>query len=207
MTARQRGTAGRWPARLSWTRLSWTLQDRGNLLRRPVDRKEGRVIAGLLVIFLITSPLVALLSAHLSYAASARQMHAQRSWREVTATLVQNATDSATTTGGAWAPVAEARWTAPDGHQRLGAIAVDGSARAGQHITMWVDGAGQPTMSPVPRIGAVLSAVTVGLAMPAFLALLLILAGWIVRLTLNRRRLADWESEWNAVEPRWRSPR
>jgi len=28
-----------------------------------------------------------------------------------------------------------------------------------------------------------------------------------VRLVLNRRRLADWENEWNAVEPRWRSPR
>ena len=65
----------------------------------------------------------------------------------------------------------------------------------------------QPIMSPMPRIGAVLSAVTVGLAMPGFLALLLILAGWLVRLALNRRRLADWESEWNTVEPRWRSPR
>jgi hypothetical protein len=43
--------------------------------------------------------------------------------------------------------------------------------------------------------------------MPGFLALLLILAGWLVRLALNRRRRADWESEWNTVEPRWRSPR
>jgi hypothetical protein len=62
-------------------------------------------------------------------------------------------------------------------------------------------------MSPIPKIGAVLSAATIGLAAPSFLALLLILAGWIVRLALNRRRLADWESEWNTVEPRWRSPR
>jgi hypothetical protein len=38
-------------------------------------------------------------------------------------------------------------------------------------------------------------------------ALLLILAGCLVRLALNRRRLADWETEWNTVEPRWRSPR
>jgi hypothetical protein len=49
--------------------------------------------------------------------------------------------------------------------------------------------------------------VTVGLSAPVFLALLLILAGWLVRLALNRRRLADWETEWNTVEPRWRSPR
>ena len=202
MTAALRASCDRWLARLSWT-----LQGRGNPLRRPVDRKEGRLIAGLLVIFLLASPLVAVLGAHLSYAASLRDMHAQRSWRAVTATLVESASDSSATTGSAWAPVAEARWTAPDGRARHGILAVDGSARAGQHITIWVDGAGQPTLSPMPRIGAVLSAVTVGLAMPGFLALLLVLAGWLVRLALNRRRLADWESEWNTVEPRWRSPR
>ena len=202
MTAPRPGTAARWLARLSWT-----LQSRGNPLRRPVDRKEARLIVGLLVIFLLASPLVAVLGARLSYAASFRDMHAQRSWREVTATLVENAADSSATTGDAWAPVAEARWTAPDGRARHGILAVDGSARAGQHITIWVDGAGQPTVSPMPKIGAVLSAVTVGLAMPGFLALLLILAGCVVRLALNRRRLADWETEWNMVEPRWRSPR
>jgi len=196
-----RESCDRWLARLSWT-----LQGQGNPLRRPVDRKEARLIAGLLVIFLLAGPLVAALGAHLSYAASLRAMRAQRSWREVTATLVENATDLSATSG-AWAPAAEARWTAPDGRARHGVLAVDGSARAGQHITIWVDGAGQPTLSPTPRIGAVLSAVTVGLSAPAFLALLLILAGCLVRLALNRRRLADWESEWNTVEPRWRSPR
>jgi len=196
-----RGSYDRWLARLSWT-----LRGQGNPLRRPVDRTEGRLVAGLLVIFLITSPLVAVLAAHLAYGASLRAMHAQRSWREVQATLVQNATDTSGTTGG-WAPVAGARWTAPDGHARHGTIAVDGSARAGQHVTIWVDGAGRPVMRPMPRIGAVLGAVGTGLSAPVFLALLLMLAGWIVRVALNRRRLAAWETEWNAVEPRWRSPR
>jgi len=197
-----RESCDRWLARLSWT-----LQGRGNPLRRPVDRKEARLIVGLLVIFLLASPLVAVLGAHLSYAASLRDMHAQRSWREVTATLVENATGSSATTGDAWAPVAEARWTAPDGRARHGILAVDGSARAGQHIAIWVDGAGRPTMSPIPKIGAVVSAVTIGLAAAGFLALLLILAGWLMRLALNRRRLADWDTGWSTVEPRWRSPR
>jgi hypothetical protein len=195
-----------WPAAWRPARLSWTLQSAGNPLRRPVDRKEARLIVGLLVIFLLASPLVAVLGARLSYAASFRDMHAQRSWREVTATLVENATDLSATSG-AWSPVAEARWTAPDGRARHGILAVDGSARAGQHLTIWVDGAGQPALSPMPKIGAVLGAVTVGLSMPAFLALLLTLVGLLIRLALNRRRLADWETEWDTVEPRWRSPR
>jgi len=197
-----RESCDRWPARLSWT-----LQGRGNPLRRPAGRNEARLIVGLLVIFLPASPLVAVLGAHLSYAASLRDMHAQRSWHEVTATLMQNAAGSSATTGDVWAPVAEARWTAPDGRARHGILAVDGSARAGQHITIWVDGAGRPAMSPIPKIGAVLSAVTIGLAAAGFLALLLILAGWLVRLALNRRRLADWDTGWSTVEPRWRSPR
>ena len=88
MTKTLRGSCERWLARLSWT-----LQSEGNPLRRPVDRK-GRLIAGLLVIFLIAGPLVAVLGTQLSYAASLKDMHAQRSWREVTATLVENATDS-----------------------------------------------------------------------------------------------------------------
>ena len=194
------GSCDRWLARLSWT-----LQGRGNPLRRPVDRTEARLIAGLLVIFLITSPLVAVATAHLAYGASLRALHAQRSWREVTATLVQKVTDTSGSTGG-WAPVAAAKWTAPDGRTRHGIIAVDGSAQAGQHVTIWVDGTGQPAMSPQSRSSAVLSAVGTGLSAPVFLALLLILAGWIVRLILNRRRLADWENEWKAVGPRWRSP-
>ena len=192
-----RGPAFRWLARLSWT-----LQGRGNPLRRPVDRREARLITSLLVIFLIAAPVVAVLGAHLSYAASLREMRAQSSWREVTATLTQNAT-----VGDAWAPAVEARWTGPDGRARHGILPVDGSARAGQHVRIWVDGTGQPTTSPVPRIGAVLSAVTIGLATPGLLALLLTLAGWLVRLALNRRRLADWESEWRVVEPRWRTSR
>src|SRR5689334_19611700 len=60
-----RGSYDRWLARLSWT-----LRGQGNPLRRPVDRTEGRLVAGLLVIFLITSPLVAVLAAHLAYGAS-----------------------------------------------------------------------------------------------------------------------------------------
>jgi len=54
-----------------------------------------------------------------------------------------------------------------------------------------VDGAGQPALSPMPKIGAVLGAVTVGLSMPAFLALLLTLVGLLIRLALNRRRLVS----------------
>jgi len=129
--------AGRWLARVSWA-----LRGRGNPLRRPADRKEARVIAGLPVIFLIAGPLAAVAGAHLAYGASHRAMQAQRSWRAVTATLGLNASGSSAASGAVGAPVAQATWTAPDGHKRHGMIPVDASARAGQHVTIWVDRAG-----------------------------------------------------------------
>jgi hypothetical protein len=69
-----------------------------------------------------------------------------------------------------------------------------------------VDSAGQLTISPMSQTSAVLSAVTLGLAALGVLAHVLMLVGWVVRIAMNRR-LADWETEWRTVEPRWRSPR
>jgi len=187
-------------------RLSWTLQSRGNPLRRPVDRKEGRVIVSLLAFFLIAGPLAAIISTHLAYGASLREMRAERSWREVTATLLDNAGHSSASVSN-WAPGARASWTAPNGQLRRGIITVDASAKAGQHVTIWVDRAGQQTISPMSKTGAVLSAGTLGLAALGVLVHVLMLVGWVVRIAMNRSRLADWETEWRTVEPRWRSPR
>jgi len=185
--------------------LSWTLQARGNPLRRPVDRKECRVFAGLLVIFLIAGPLAAVISSRLAYGASLREMRTERSWREVTATLLQNAGHSSDR-GSNGAPGARASWPAPDGQPRRGIITVDASAKAGQHVAIWVDGAGRQTMSPMSKTSAALSAATLGLAALGVLAHVLMLVGWIVRVAMNRHRLADWETEWRTVEPHWRSP-
>jgi len=187
------------------TRLSWTLQGRRNPLRRPVDRREGRTIVGLLAIFLFIGPLAGVISGQLAYRAELRQMQAEQSWREVTATLLQNASD-ATGVGSNWDPSVMARWLAPDGQQNTGVLPVDSSATAGQHVTIWVDGQGTPTVSPMSMFNVVANAVAIGVGSPFALAVILLLAGCTVRLVLNRRRLAGWEDEWRTIEPWWRTP-
>lgn len=188
------------------TRLSWTLQARGNLLRRPVDRREGRIIIGLLAIFLIAGPLAGVISGQLAYRAGHRHMQSERSWREVTATLLQDASD-ATGVGSNWDPSVMARWRAPDGQQKTGMLPVDSSATAGQHVTIWVDGQGTPTVRPMSTFNVVANAVAIGIGSQFALAVILLLTGCTVRLVLNRRRLAGWEYEWRTIGPRWRSPR
>jgi hypothetical protein len=187
------------------TRLSWTLQGRGNPLRRPVDRREGRTIAGLLTMFLVAGPLAGVISGQLAYRAEVRQMQAEQSWRKVTATLLQNASD-ATGVGSNWDPSVMARWRAPDGQQKTGVLPVDSSATAGQHVTIWVDGQGTLTASQMRMFNVVANAVAIGIGSPFALAVILLLAGCTMRLVLNRRRLAGWEYEWRMIEPRWRTP-
>jgi hypothetical protein len=186
-------------------RLSWTLQGRGNPLRRPVDRREGRMIAGLLAIFLTAGPLVGVISGQLAYRAGLRQMQSEQSWREVTATLLQNASD-ATGVGSNWELSVTARWKAPNGQPKTGVLPVDSSARTGQHVTIWVDGQGRPAVSPMKLYNVVANAVAIGIGSQFALAVILLLAGCTVRLVLNRRRLAAWECEWRTIEPRWRTP-
>jgi hypothetical protein len=132
-------------------------------------------------------------------------MQSERSWREVTATLLQDASD-ATGVGSNWDPSVMAWWRAQDGQQKTGVLPVDSSAKAGQHVTIWVDGQGRPTVSPMEPYNVVANAVAIGIGSQFVLAVILLMAGCIVRLVLNRRRLADWDDEWRTIEPRWRTP-
>ena len=71
-------------------------------------------------------------------------------------------------------PEAAARWTAPDGQARTG-LPTEIAARASL---------------------AAATAVTI-------LAVALTLVAVLARMALNRRRLADWETDWLANGPRW----
>jgi len=116
------------------------------------------MIAGLLAIFLTAGPLVGVISGQLAYRAGLRQMQSEQSWREVTATLLQNASD-ATGVGSNWDLSVTARWKAPNGQPKTGVLPVDSSARTGQHVTIWVDGQGRPAVSPMKLYNVVANAV------------------------------------------------
>src|SRR5579859_7416602 len=56
-----------------------------NPLRRPVDRLQTAIMAGLLAAFLAGAPLAAAAASGWVHAAGLREQHAQRSWRQVPA--------------------------------------------------------------------------------------------------------------------------
>jgi hypothetical protein len=172
-------------------------------LRRPVDRAETTTMTMLVAAFVIAWLVVSLVVGQAADAAGLRQQRAEQGWRQVNATLLKSAAQQANSSadwGAAWVP---AQWKAPDGLQRTGQIATALNARAGQRVAIWVTSDGQVTHSPLTAIGiedqvsfAILS-VTIGAAV------LLSAAAASIRVLFNRRRLACWQKDWDAVGPLW----
>ena len=77
--------------------LSWG----SNPLRRKVDRIEAGIFAGLLIMFLIGAPLLAVAAGWWEHGAAVAEQRAQRSVHLVTAVLLQDVPDIVAGTG-AW---------------------------------------------------------------------------------------------------------
>ena len=94
-------------------------------------------------------------------------------------------------------------WAGPDGRRRVGQVTVAVGTATGAKVQVWVSPSGQLTGSPLTpsELASRVVAAQI-LALMTLAALLVILAG-LVRLQLNRRRLAGWESQWALIGPRW----
>jgi hypothetical protein len=177
-----------------------------NPLRRGSDRAEAWLRIGLVVVFLIASPLAAIGLGKLTNAASASAARAQAaSERQVTAVLLDRVARAADdplygSTGFVWA---RARWTAPDGQQRRGEVPAPVGSKAGGIVSIWVDSTGQLVYPPIGESQIASRVIAVIALTPAALGVVLLIVLWLARSALDRRRLKDWAAEWSAVEPEW----
>lgn len=175
-----------------------------NPLRRRIDRVEAGMVAGLIMVFLITTPVLVALAGHWTRATGTRQQRAEVSWREVPATVQHSAPaqrdDSLGMADTVWKP---AQWTAPDGQPRSGWIPVSPRTAAGSTVRVWVNRSGSPTGRPLQRTQLQGRTAVAGVVTAAVLGIVFYLAGGAGRFLLNRRRLAAWDKAWRAVGPRW----
>ena len=82
---------GRLP-RMGWlTRLARRLWMSNNRLRRRMDRIEAWITAGLLVVFLVGAPLSWFAAGRWAEQGVVREQHAQQSWHQVAAVLLEAA--------------------------------------------------------------------------------------------------------------------
>src|SRR5215472_609248 len=124
---------------MNWRRrLAVRLGLDGNSLRRRTDRIAVYGTVGLLVVFLVVAPILAISVGHWAYRWSMNQQQHQRSWREVTAVLLQKAPidPGSYDASGSWTL---ARWTPPGGHARDGVIPAPAGKPAGSRVRIWLD--------------------------------------------------------------------
>jgi hypothetical protein len=177
-----------------------------NPLRRPVDRAERMLLAALVLIGLAAAPVLAITVARLSHDAGLRELRTQETWHQATATLMQDAAGSSSSSS--WdASSVPARWAAPAGHWHQGLVSVSPMALAGQRVLIWVDAAGRQTRTPTRRSALDHNAFGLEMLVGCGVAMVLFLAGEAVHLVANRRRLAGWERDWQATAKRWTTPR
>jgi len=187
-----------------WMKLTRRLGRDGNPLRRRSDLIEAWLLPAAIAAFLALCPVVALVTGAWVRADNAAARHVQLSWHRVEAVLLQPAagpvmSDSGANTWVVWTP---ARWTV-DGRLHVGDVPAAAKSRAGSTMAVWLDRAGRvriPALTVAQLGNKVLTATWFALAI---LAVLLAGLAWLVRLALDKRRLAGWEIAWLAVGPRW----
>jgi hypothetical protein len=176
-----------------------------NPLRRRSDRVEAWLRLVVLTTVLLAAPFVVWGTSHVAYrnavAAAQRELHQTR--YRVTAVLLEDATGLYYSDTVRPQPESvQARWTAPDGTPRTGQVLVPSPANAGSEVRVWTNRHGD-LADPPESHDPVSTAVTAGLAAFAGLGAVAACLLLVIRLGLNRRRMAIWQTEWIIVEPRW----
>jgi len=171
-----------------------------NPLRRPSDRLETAVLAVLVIVFLAAAPFVALAAGSWTLATARHaQLAEQASSYQVPARVLK--LDSPGSIYGD--PQAQARWTAHDGKVVTSEIPVPLDTTVGSTQQLWTTANGQLTNPPLVNSQVTGQAYFAdGLAVFT-LAVLLTITGQVTRWTLDRRRMAAWDTEWRAAGPRW----
>ncbi|WP_328965006.1 hypothetical protein [Streptomyces virginiae] len=177
---------------------------RPNELRRPVDRTRRRWNVVFVLSFLIALLCGVVVTTAVWESESRTARDTARHRHQIEATTVRSAERAVSNrSGGNSRVVAPAVWEYPAAHQHSGTVSVPLGTPAGRPVTLWVDDAGTEAQAPSSEARRAFTAAAAGVGA---LGLLVLASGAVVRLRLllvETRTLAQWEHEWEAVEPRW----
>lgn len=174
----------------------------GNPMRRRMDRYEIWLGALTVLVLLVAAPGVGAKSADARRAAQQAENQASHAYR---VTAVINQDQARTYPGDMTGPqtTRDARWTAPDGTPRHGAVSVPYGSSHQRKVTIWTDAHGN--LQPRPRTPAQIDANAS--LFGAFAGIGVVLCGmvivWAGHRLLDRRRLAAWDTQWTHIAPRW----
>jgi len=183
-----------------WNMRPW----RSNPLMRASYRVESVLHCGAIVLIALAVPIAAALGTT-NYTVHVHQSDlAGAAFHSVRATLDADVDPGDMVSGVMTVP---SHWNYAD-KTHSGAAIVDANAKAGDHLSIWVDNNGNQTAHPPTHSEALPDAIALSFGVfglfTAFILMLWHGLGW----WLERRRRATWSREWAALEgePKWNHP-
>jgi hypothetical protein len=171
-----------------------------------VDWAEAALVLVLVIVGLVLLP-VSLATGSVVYANQEKVSNQQSATRHgTTAILLADAAPTSIGTRGqvvTGTSMVRARWTLPDGTERVGPVKTDNGTTAGSPLRIWLDGSGNPAEPPVSHEEAVMSGVATVLAIWIIGGCALGLVVVIACAGLNWYRSTLWQRKWAQVEPGW----
>ena len=176
-----------------------------NQLRRPTDRIEAATRLATMILLAVVVPLACVIAGQFAAHLAERQIHSQQAAeRKVTAVLLQGvpADDTPDPYSVLQMAMVPARWQPGGQPPRAGQVLAPIGARAGSTETIWIDASGAVAIGP--DSGLVDAAICVAVVNTWLAAgLILMLSNGLARHLLERRRMSDWDAEWQATGPLW----
>jgi hypothetical protein len=179
----------------------WLWRWRRNPLRRGSDRLESWVVLIAWALTLFGGVATGLMAAESVESGLARQ---RAEWRPVGALLTEDAPEPTGASGSGTEKVwAKVRWTAPDGSTREGQARVEPASVMGTPVTIWTDTVGRLVTKPADQAQARLRAAFAGAFAGLLVAAVPFVGGRLVRGRMERRRMDQWDEEWELLGPLW----
>ncbi|MCD9876353.1 Rv1733c family protein [Streptomyces guryensis] len=175
----------------------------GNPLRRTSDRVEAWCSRLLLLLLALGLPLASVTVGLAAYDSTMRTVQAQSAQRHQITARVTSAPEAAPGSVAHNKQTAHVSWTGKGGRQRTGTAQVPLDKTAGSTVRIWVDREGTVQDPPMSASNATATGwLTGGLtALGVYVGFVAARKG--VRLALNCGRYAQWDAEWDLVEPLW----
>ncbi|WP_328766661.1 Rv1733c family protein [Streptomyces sp. NBC_00286] len=174
-----------------------------NPLRRTSDRAEAWCSGFLLAVLVLGLPVASVSAGLAVHESTMRTVQAQAAERFQVTARVTSAPEAASGAAADEKQKVQVRWTDKDGRQQTGSAPVPLDKTAGSTVRIWVDREGTVKNPPMPASNAKAGGWLMG-GMTA----VGVYAGFVaarkgMRLAFDRRRYAQWDAEWDRVEPLW----
>lgn len=176
-------------------------------LARSTDRTEAGLLLVVVALWLIAVPIVATAASIIWSGISEAATVQQQTRTTVKAHLLADAPDYSYradygTPITLTVPVS-AEWIGQDGRSHTGSVDAADGARTGDQVQIWVDASGNLADPPISTGTAAVLMVAATVAAWFAWGMLLIGSWLVVRWRLNKRRILEWDDEWETFEPVW----